>query len=253
MLGRYIKGLEFVTVLLGDEPALSPQEKFYHRLLAGDTLGATQQLEASDSDTNLVTVGDAIVLPALHLAANDFDRGQFDRSRADGLLENIVEITRQFEPADAQTTAAAVSADPQRSVDVKRRGQILVIAARSQIDMAAANFIAQAIDTNGVGEATVSTQATGLTAIGQSASHVKDIGAVVLVTAGGNDGQYLPLIARRAEKAFPAAHITILDLSGQPLDDGTLQRLGKARWSAKLVDLMEQLKHAPMPTIAQVS
>ncbi len=208
---------------------------------------------ASDSDTNLVTVGDAIVLPALHLAANDFDRGQFDRSRADGLLRISWRSRGSSSRLTHRRLRPLCQQIPQRSVDVKRRGQILVIAARSQIDMAAANFIAQAIDTNGVGEATVSTQATGLTAIGQSASHVKDIGAVVLVTAGGNDGQYLPLIARRAEKAFPAAHITILDLSGQPLDDGTLQRLGKARWSAKLVDLMEQLKHAPMPTIAQVS
>ena len=36
MLGRYVPQLEFLAVLLGDEPALDPSVSFYQRLLARD-------------------------------------------------------------------------------------------------------------------------------------------------------------------------------------------------------------------------
>ena len=41
VLGRNIEGLQFFEILLGDEPALTPQESFYQRLLAGDAAEAT--------------------------------------------------------------------------------------------------------------------------------------------------------------------------------------------------------------------
>ena len=37
VLGRHVDRLEFLDVLLGDRPALTPVESFYHRMLAGDT------------------------------------------------------------------------------------------------------------------------------------------------------------------------------------------------------------------------
>ena len=41
VLGRNVPGLEFLGVLLGDEPALDPEINFYQRLLAGDQDEAT--------------------------------------------------------------------------------------------------------------------------------------------------------------------------------------------------------------------
>jgi predicted PurR-regulated permease PerM len=43
VLGRHIEALEFIEVLLGDEPALEPEERFYQRLLAGDATEAADQ------------------------------------------------------------------------------------------------------------------------------------------------------------------------------------------------------------------
>src|SRR5690606_10851417 len=36
VFGHHIRGLEFISVLFGDEPALDPAQELYHRLLAGD-------------------------------------------------------------------------------------------------------------------------------------------------------------------------------------------------------------------------
>ncbi|HET7411085.1 MAG TPA: AI-2E family transporter, partial [Pararhizobium sp.] len=45
VLGRHIERLEFLDVLLGDRPALSPPESFYQRMLASDPDGAEEQAE----------------------------------------------------------------------------------------------------------------------------------------------------------------------------------------------------------------
>ena len=36
VMGRHIEGLQFFDVLLGDRPALTPEQRFYQRLLSGD-------------------------------------------------------------------------------------------------------------------------------------------------------------------------------------------------------------------------
>ena len=76
VIGRYIPSLEFVTVLLGDEPPLSDQQEFYHFLLSGDAYGAIDQLEEAKETTPLGEVGDTIIIPALKLAAIDRRRGR---------------------------------------------------------------------------------------------------------------------------------------------------------------------------------
>ena len=45
VLGRHIERLEFLDVILGDRPALTPIENFYQRILSGDPVAALEQAE----------------------------------------------------------------------------------------------------------------------------------------------------------------------------------------------------------------
>src|SRR6185503_391124 len=45
VLGRYVPHLEFLSVLLGDEPVLDPQTRYYQRLLAMDAEEASDLAE----------------------------------------------------------------------------------------------------------------------------------------------------------------------------------------------------------------
>ena len=56
VLGRHIEGLEFFDVLLGDEPALTPEQRFYHRALAGDAAEATYEAELALKDESPQTI-----------------------------------------------------------------------------------------------------------------------------------------------------------------------------------------------------
>jgi hypothetical protein len=45
VLGRHVERLEFLDVMFGDRPALSPPEIFYQRMLAGDPTEASEKAE----------------------------------------------------------------------------------------------------------------------------------------------------------------------------------------------------------------
>ena len=75
VLGRHIDRLEFIDVLLGDQPALTPAESFYQRILAGDTDEALDQAEVLLRERSLSSYYDEVALQGLTLAANDSMRG----------------------------------------------------------------------------------------------------------------------------------------------------------------------------------
>jgi hypothetical protein len=45
VLGRHVPQLEFLVVMLGNQPVLAPNETIYQRLLANDPEEATEQAE----------------------------------------------------------------------------------------------------------------------------------------------------------------------------------------------------------------
>ena len=200
VLGRYVKGLEFLTVMLGDDPALNAEQEFYHRLLSGDVLAAAAQIEDAEEGLSLPAIADGIVLPALRLAATDFDAGRIDKERAGEIRASMKAM---IEEIDSFETVA----------DDERAGHVAIIPARSQIDIAAAEFLARAIESWTPSKATALTHAAGLTAISQAAHATERFDAVIIATAGGIDTQYLPLISRKAAKSFPSIPIHVLDLS----------------------------------------
>ncbi|RKT21916.1 putative PurR-regulated permease PerM [Paraburkholderia sp. RAU2J] len=75
VLGRHVRRLEFLDVLLGDQPALTPIENFYQRALAGDPDEAVEQAETLLRDCSLSSYYDDVAIKGLQLAANDVMRG----------------------------------------------------------------------------------------------------------------------------------------------------------------------------------
>jgi hypothetical protein len=96
VLARHTERLEFLEVLLGNSPALSPPERFYQRMLAGDPDEATLQAEQILKHTRLAKYYDEVALPGLNLALQDAKRGSLDNSRLieikhsiEAMLENL--------------------------------------------------------------------------------------------------------------------------------------------------------------------
>lgn len=76
VLGKHVKELEFLAILLGSEPALEPPGQFYQRLIISDDEAALGLLETQRDETSLEQVYDEILLPTLSLLDHDMRRGR---------------------------------------------------------------------------------------------------------------------------------------------------------------------------------
>lgn len=80
VLGRHVPVFGIFDVLLGDQPALSPAEAFYQRILAGHPDEAIDDAEDILAEKSLASYFDDVVLPGLRLAISDLDRGAVSRA-----------------------------------------------------------------------------------------------------------------------------------------------------------------------------
>jgi predicted PurR-regulated permease PerM len=101
VLGRHVEGLNFFEVLLGDKPALTPEQSFYQRALTGDSAEATYQAELALKDEPLATYLDDVALKGLQLAERDFERGALNEenlTRLNTTVKEIMDNLADFEP-----------------------------------------------------------------------------------------------------------------------------------------------------------
>ena len=92
VLGRHIEALEFIEVLLGDEPALEAEERFYQRLLAGDATEAADQAEEQLKEQSLSAYYDSVPMKALALAQADAAHGKLPADKQLAIRDTMGEI-----------------------------------------------------------------------------------------------------------------------------------------------------------------
>lgn len=204
VFGHHIRGLEFISVLFGDRPALDPAQELYHRLLAGDPMAAATTLEDETENMGPVQISDKVILPALQLAALDHRAQRLDEEQAGRLGETMQEAADLFFDAPMKANEA--------EQDGSKQPTVCIIPARGIVDRAAADHVAWLVRQQTPCRAIVAARSTGLTAISdlRAMEEYHDADTIVVVTAGGVDDKQLRLIARRAVRTFPEAHHFVL-------------------------------------------
>jgi predicted PurR-regulated permease PerM len=117
VLGRHIEGLKFFDVLLGDQPALTPEEGFYHRALAGDPAEIVYHAELSLKDKSLQCYLDEVALPALHLAERDLARGSLDEDQTGKIAATVKEMLEDLLDYEPRRWFAHLRRKPERGRD----------------------------------------------------------------------------------------------------------------------------------------
>ena len=79
--GRHVRGLEPVTILLGDAPSVSGGQRFYQRALTGDTYTILRDAQAYLRRASFARYCDQVLLPGLSIAATDSRSGLIDASQ----------------------------------------------------------------------------------------------------------------------------------------------------------------------------
>lgn len=179
VLGRHIPSLEFLDVVLGDRPALTPVERFYQRMLAEDPDEALEQAESQLATRSLTAYYDEVALAALKMAAADVERGAITRDRAarvvDSMLVLVDELQQQDDTAappktggglltplpnsDAGFQETAPPMLPRAPAAWHADGSILCIAGRGVLDDAVTAMLEQLLAKRGFGVNRVSHEA----------------------------------------------------------------------------------------------
>ena len=215
VLGRHIERFALFEVLLGAAPALSPADRFYQRILAGDPEEAADQAQGQLKELSVATYYDGVVMDALRKAMRDAQVGRLDGYRiaqikasldvfidamsdADGKVAEQQQ-TNSNPPISGNGTPLAVD-----SVAGSSGPAILCVAARNKLDETAAALLAQLLQSRGLMARVVtpSDLARGRTG-GIAASKTK----IVCLSAFdvGERSAQVKFLLRRLRRQMPAA------------------------------------------------
>jgi len=139
VLGRHVPQLEFLDVILGNEPVLAPDETLYQRLLANDPEEATEQAEEFVRERSLAEFFDEVAIPALVRAQIDSDNGVLSPERRLTIKEGIREML-----GDLSEDAAAGSSSTREQAaqpEIEGAPAIVCVAGRNELDEAAASLL----------------------------------------------------------------------------------------------------------------
>ena len=150
VLGRHIQSLKFLDVMLGDTPALKPEESLYLRTLAEDPEEASEDAEDYLRSNSLIAYYDEVAARALMLAQADVNRGVLDVTRQDGIRDAIKELI-------ANLSGRKEGVQPVELPSSWLEGKpVLCIAGRGPLDEAAALLLVDLLDKYGVGGQVIS-------------------------------------------------------------------------------------------------
>jgi len=149
VMARYVPALRFITVMLGDQPTLTAEERVYQRMLALDEDEVRELTEEFLEESSLVDYYDRVLIPALRLAERDRHAGLLSDEQAQSIQdvarEQIDESENRLQRADAPSTEGDASA-----ASSSLRTRVLCVPLRDEADKTAALMLGQLLEAEGV-------------------------------------------------------------------------------------------------------
>jgi predicted PurR-regulated permease PerM len=258
-MGRHVERLEFLEVMFGDRPALSPVEGFYQRMLAGDPDEAVEQAERLLRRRSLSSYYDEVVIKGLRLASADAMRGVLGDAPRARMIEGVAELVEELDGYDdvdppdvlgipVLEAAPTASADDDTIDDEsglplqpaptgrltpedaavrpswRLASPVLCVAGAGALDEAACMVLGQVFGKHGIGIRTVPADATSRTEIASL-----DLNGVAMicicVLEAGAQAAHLRYVRRRLRRLAPGIPTMLVFWPQATEDDAADRRL----------------------------
>jgi predicted PurR-regulated permease PerM len=171
VLGLHTRQLSVLHVLLGDEPVLTAETRFYQRMLAMDRTEAEGIMETVLKEKSLEGAYEEILIPALSFAKEDRARGRLPAEKGKFLLENMREVVEELEEGEEQ----GGEEDGGQGIALPAHGdlgpeRVVVLPARDEEDEIAGVMLAQLLRRRGIRTRTLSAAALRAESLSELAS-----------------------------------------------------------------------------------
>ena len=277
VLGRHVPRLEFLDVLLGDRPALTPVESLYQRILAGDVDEALDQAETLLRERALSAYYDDVAIRAIQLATQDVARGALPPDRVAGVATTLMELIGELsghadQEPDPKANKFEPVVAPQRAAPLERPvpgpdfdaglapppwssgTPVLCIAGRGPLDDAAAAMLAQLLGAHGIGARTMPHAAVARGNVGALDRQTIAMVCICYVEITGSPS-HLRYLLRRLRQHLPGVPILVglWPLGEQVLHDERLRNvIGADLTASTLADTVNLcLREAEAASVTQ--
>jgi hypothetical protein len=150
---RYVPQLRFLTVLLADQPPMTPSEQIYQRLLAFDYHEPVRLARKHLKESSLASFYDDALIPALVLAEHDRhadllndDQEAFVAESVEDLVEELAEHSTEKKRDESDGAGNSAAAHNEEPISAR----VLCVPLRDQADEAAARMMAQLLTAEGL-------------------------------------------------------------------------------------------------------
>ncbi|WP_052120111.1 AI-2E family transporter [Inquilinus limosus] len=225
VLGRHVPQFGFLDVMLGSTPALTPEAHFYQRILAGDPLEASELAERGLQGQPRQALFEGTILPAIHMAQADRQRGALDGSQRAAVWGAILAAVADLDEDEPEAPPT-----------------VLCLGARDELDQAAALMTGQLLAEQGI--------ACGYAERGGAVPEAVTVPVVMAAHAGSVTGHQLGRLARRLRRRIGPDAMLVVGLLGpreqaEEMPDGLGAHTVVVRGFAAILAAVAQWAPAP--------
>ena len=225
VLARHVKRLQFIDIMLGDQPALTPPQVAYQRMLTGDPVESIEQARAFLEKDSVIDYYEQILLGALRLAQVDAERGRLDDARLENIFKtvsDVVEDLAEHRSSDASPDTAEEAGPSADSETVSNPvddfgSPVLCVAGLGRLDDCAVLVVADALKRAGI-----NARVAGAT------TSIDQEGPICICYLENVSRARLDYAVRKLSRSAPAARILVCLLTNteeQPRASGAAEPL----------------------------
>jgi hypothetical protein len=211
VIGRYVPSMRFLGVLLSDEEVLTPDKRFYQRLLAADVEEAVEVAEEFMKGKSLEELYDVVIVPALTLAEEDSLAGRLEEDQQQFVFENARLLVDDIAPrakeivAGEKSTRHRLDGNGHVHEDPPGDARVLVLPAHGPADEIAALMLTHLLGAHGIDAKTVSAESLASERLEKAGEEKIE---VVCVAALASDGfLHARYLCKRLRAQFPDLRI----------------------------------------------
>jgi predicted PurR-regulated permease PerM len=184
VLGRHIESMKFLDVMLGDQPALTPPELAYQRMLARDPIEVTEEARGYLKTNPVASYYQDILLGGLRLAQRDTAWGMLEEEARVNVRDSVEEVVEDLgDHVDAVTAPAPTEesekplahiSQAEKAMDAeiddlpaawRAEGAVMCVPGDGVLDHALAVMISNLIERKGLGVRTAKESALSMSQI----------------------------------------------------------------------------------------
>jgi predicted PurR-regulated permease PerM/methylmalonyl-CoA mutase cobalamin-binding subunit len=212
VLARYVPQLRFLTVMLADQPPLTPAERIYQRLLAFDYQEPLKLARHRLKSESLVSFYDEVLIPALVLSERDRYAGLLNESQEEFVVEAAEDLVEELGESVFAAHALGTAAENAASNDAPTMGdvpteRVLCVPLRDAADEVASRMLAQLLAAEGFHVETGGAESLTSEVLDRVAASDSDVVVIsILPPIGARDSR---LLWKRLRQRYPDLPIIV--------------------------------------------